>query len=271
MASKDLVKGYCKESKCEYDVYTKEKIDSMMAKYGYNTVAANVINLKTTGTYYCDANTTNVPQNTKVGQIGYLQVFNNSDTQYVTQIFTNSNSGEMYIRHYNPLQESETVGTEFGWKDWEEIITRNNVFKKEIAYLSFTVKLQKKVNGAYQDVKTYSTEVPVLVQFYKCLNNIYFDIKYLNVSLTDSNDISYEYSGTDTTIKIPNSDVSNIDDWRLDMIATLPNKYMGMYESKWIRTTDSPKGWVRENKMQLYYYGAGIETFSLDYFGANTD
>lgn len=30
MASKDLVKGYCKESKCEYDVYTKEKIDELL-------------------------------------------------------------------------------------------------------------------------------------------------------------------------------------------------------------------------------------------------
>lgn len=31
MASKDLVKGYCKESKCEYDVYTKEKMDELLA------------------------------------------------------------------------------------------------------------------------------------------------------------------------------------------------------------------------------------------------
>ncbi len=31
MASKDLVKGYCKESKCEYDVYTKEKVDELLA------------------------------------------------------------------------------------------------------------------------------------------------------------------------------------------------------------------------------------------------
>lgn len=30
MASKDLVKGYCKESKCEYDVYTKEKMDELL-------------------------------------------------------------------------------------------------------------------------------------------------------------------------------------------------------------------------------------------------
>lgn len=30
MASKDLVKGYCKESKCEYDVYTKEKADELL-------------------------------------------------------------------------------------------------------------------------------------------------------------------------------------------------------------------------------------------------
>lgn len=30
MASKDLVKGYCKESKCEYDVYTKEKTDELL-------------------------------------------------------------------------------------------------------------------------------------------------------------------------------------------------------------------------------------------------
>lgn len=32
MASKDLVKGYCKESKCEYDVYTKEKMDELLAE-----------------------------------------------------------------------------------------------------------------------------------------------------------------------------------------------------------------------------------------------
>ena len=30
MANKDLVKGYCKESKCEYDVYTKEKMDEIL-------------------------------------------------------------------------------------------------------------------------------------------------------------------------------------------------------------------------------------------------
>lgn len=32
MASKDLVKGYCKESKCAYDVYTKEKMDELLEK-----------------------------------------------------------------------------------------------------------------------------------------------------------------------------------------------------------------------------------------------
>jgi hypothetical protein len=29
---KETVKGYCKESKCEYDVYTKEKIDDLLSK-----------------------------------------------------------------------------------------------------------------------------------------------------------------------------------------------------------------------------------------------
>lgn len=28
---KETVKGYCKESKCEYDVYTKEHIDELIA------------------------------------------------------------------------------------------------------------------------------------------------------------------------------------------------------------------------------------------------
>lgn len=31
MATKNLVKGFCKESKCEYDIYTKERIDEMIA------------------------------------------------------------------------------------------------------------------------------------------------------------------------------------------------------------------------------------------------
>ncbi len=30
MATKDKVKGYCKESKCEYDVYTSEKVDELL-------------------------------------------------------------------------------------------------------------------------------------------------------------------------------------------------------------------------------------------------
>lgn len=31
MATKDKVKGYCKESKCEYDVYTSDKVDELLA------------------------------------------------------------------------------------------------------------------------------------------------------------------------------------------------------------------------------------------------
>lgn len=29
---KETVKGYCKESKCEYDVYTKEKADALLSE-----------------------------------------------------------------------------------------------------------------------------------------------------------------------------------------------------------------------------------------------
>lgn len=28
---KETVKGYCKESKCEYDVYTKEKVEALLS------------------------------------------------------------------------------------------------------------------------------------------------------------------------------------------------------------------------------------------------
>lgn len=249
------------------------QINSSIERLNFIETSQDINNLKTTGTYYCNMNTTNVPQNTTVGCIGYLHVFNNPDTQYVTQIFTNSNSGEMYIRHYNPLQENGTVGTEFSWKDWEEIVTKNNALKKEIVYLPFTVKLQKKVGEYYEDVKTYTTEVPVLVQFYKCLNNIYFDIKYLNLNVTSTNDISYEYLGTDTTINVPNSDVSSFTNgWRLNMLVALPNKYKGMYEEKWFEPKSEKYGWVREDKMQLYLVGqTGTIALSLNYFGANTD
>lgn len=42
MASKDLVKGYCKESKCEYDVYTKEKVDEIIGDEYKSTNTYNV-------------------------------------------------------------------------------------------------------------------------------------------------------------------------------------------------------------------------------------
>lgn len=33
MAVKDIVKGHCGDSKCTYDVYTKEKVDELLNKY----------------------------------------------------------------------------------------------------------------------------------------------------------------------------------------------------------------------------------------------
>lgn len=48
---KETVKGYCKESKCEYDVYTKEKIDDLLSKipisYTKNEIDTTVQSLNT--------------------------------------------------------------------------------------------------------------------------------------------------------------------------------------------------------------------------------
>lgn len=257
------------------------QMNSSIERLNFKETSQDINNLKITANYFINGDTTNISHfptefiSFEGEKVGYLQVFNNPETQYVTQIFTSSNSGEMYIRHYNPVQENGTVGTEFSWKDWEKIVTKSSALKKEIVYLPFRVNLQKKVENEnyYMDVKTYTTEVPVLIQFYKCLNNIYVDITYINMEVTNDNDISYKYSGTDTTINIPNSDVSSFTNgWRLDMHATLPDKYICMNYINYFDQSNKRYGSVCASGMQLYLNGpGGFYTFTLNYFGANTD
>ncbi len=60
MASKNLVKGYCKESKCEYDVYTKEKTDELLGdEYNSNsTYSKGDLIIYNNTLYKCNTNIT---------------------------------------------------------------------------------------------------------------------------------------------------------------------------------------------------------------------
>ena len=65
MASKDLVKGYCKESKCEYDVYTKEKTDEILT--GKVLTDIDLSEVLTPGIYVLGDNVTDTKNEGTIG------------------------------------------------------------------------------------------------------------------------------------------------------------------------------------------------------------
>lgn len=92
MASKDLVKGYCKESKCEYDIYTKEKTDELLnTKANSSDVytkseANNLLDTKiNTGNFSVLTGSITVPAGSD-GTVGTI----NTNVSYPTG-FTNNN------------------------------------------------------------------------------------------------------------------------------------------------------------------------------------
>lgn len=59
LAVKDIVKGHCGDSKCTYDVYTKEKVDELLAEVKQNNI-------------FTSTGTITIPANEREGRVKIL-------------------------------------------------------------------------------------------------------------------------------------------------------------------------------------------------------
>ena len=141
MASKDLVKGYCKESKCEYDVYTKEGSDETFIPKNLETILdCNDTSLES-GFYYCTGETLNTPYTSGwFLKIMKKKLSDETNRTMITQTIYRYRDNVIYERHYNDIDTPEEAVCE--WKEWVRVVTEPEVvLKGDIAVLTGTIEM----------------------------------------------------------------------------------------------------------------------------------
>lgn len=136
MASKDLVKGYCKESKCEYDVYTKEKMDELLEdttgmigdKYSSSsTYSKGDLTIYNNAIYKCNNDITTAEEwnlshwtETSLND----EIKNKLDKENVKTTSTSSDNATYscnYINNSNKYSTTEETDTGMKWIDGKKI------------------------------------------------------------------------------------------------------------------------------------------------------
>lgn len=113
MAVKDKVKGICGTSKCNYDVYTSEKVDELLDKYA--VLSRNNINVGTDGSFVWD--------------FAYPEGFNENNTVVVSM------GNKLHFIETTPTEYTSFGDVWYATNDYGGLRTQSvNLFNNYIQY-----------------------------------------------------------------------------------------------------------------------------------------